>query len=279
MSINLTNNDGLRGKRRLRLDSQSEYMATGTALAEATQQAWHETTEGQTQCAASVLKTQLANKFLRALPDEDLARLLPSLGRVNLAARRSLDEPRSETGYVFFPEDAVVSYFAVFADGNTVEVAMTGRDGVSGLDLIFGKRPASHVERVTLAGSALKMKASRLVEEFARGGEFQRLLLEHVNCHFIQIAQRSACANRHKLDERLANWLLMMRDRLGADQLPLTQEWIADCLGARRAGITQAAILFQERGLISYNRGLIRLLDLEGLERAACECYGVLRYN
>lgn len=258
-----------------RRDFQESSAQAGGAAVSPARQAGGDGT--QRTVGAHSMKMLLTNKLLCALPDEEFGRLLPDLEPVSLSARQNLDDMHTQTRHVYFPEDAVISHFAILSDGNSVEVSMTGRDGVAGLDLVFGHRPPSHVERATIPGSALRMKATLFEEEISRGGSLQRLLFEHTGRHLAQISQRSACATRHRLEERLAVWLLMMHERSGADALPFTQELIADCLGMRRAGVTQAAIGFQERGLISYTRGLIRLLDIEGLMRAACECYGVLR--
>ena len=221
----------------------------------------------------------LSNRLLSALPDEDFARLLPGLEPVSLSARDSLQEPLGEIRYAYFPEDVVISHITSFADGSAAEVALTGREGVAGLGAVLGRQPASHTARVTVPGIALRMRVELLAGEFCAGAPFRRLLLEHAGRHLAQVAQRSACANRHRLSERLAAWLLLVQERTGSDELPLTQELIANRLGSRRAGVTQIACGLQERGLIRYGRGLIRILDRAGLESAACECYGVLRGN
>jgi CRP-like cAMP-binding protein len=231
----------------------------------------------QTEAAAPSMKPLLVNRLLGALPDEDFERLLPGLEPVSLVAVKSLDHSLDETRYVYFPEDAVISHVTAFSDGNAVEVALTGREGAADFGSVFGRRPASHWMRVTVPGSALRMRREFFAGEFCAGGAFRQLVLEHAGRHVAQISQRSACANRHRLAERLAVWLLMVHDRAGSDQLLLTQELIASRLGARRAGITQLAIDLQKGGLIKYSRGRLRILDRHGLERAACECYGAVR--
>ncbi|HWS55332.1 MAG TPA: Crp/Fnr family transcriptional regulator, partial [Pyrinomonadaceae bacterium] len=218
----------------------------------------------------------LANKLLSALPGEDFERLLPALDPVSLSSRDKFDDSR-DAAHVYFPEDSVVSHLVLLEDGSTVEAAMTGREGVVGLGAVFGQHTPSHWARVTLAGSALRMRADAFRREFAGGEALRALLLEHAGRHFAQVAQRAACIGRHRVEARLAVWLLMLHDRAGADELPLTQEFIARRLGTRRAGITEAAGRFQQRGLIAYSRGTLHLLDRPGLEAAACECYGALR--
>jgi CRP-like cAMP-binding protein len=227
--------------------------------------------------ASGSMKRLLANRILGALPDQDFERMLPGLEPVSLNAFKSVDDTLEETRYVYFPEDAVVSHLTVFSDGNAVEVALTGREGMVGFGKTFGTRPPSHWSRVTVPGTALRMRLELFSGEFCGGGPFRRLLLEHAGRHMAQISQRSACANRHRLAQRLAAWLLMVHDRAGSDLLTLTQELIAGRLGARRAGVTQLAVDLQQRGLIKYSRGRVRILDRRGLEQAACECYGALR--
>jgi CRP-like cAMP-binding protein len=224
------------------------------------------------------LRRLLANRLLSALPGGEFERLLPALEPVPLAARDKLDDSR-EAAHVYFPEDAVVSHLVLLEDGSTVESAMTGREGVVGLGAVFGQSAPTHWARVTLPGNALRMRAETFRREFSGGEAFRTLLLEHAGRHFAQVAQRAACISRHRVEARLAVWLLLLHDRAGSDELPLTQEFIARRLGTRRAGITEAAGRFQQRGLITYSRGTLRLLDRPGLESAACECYGALRDN
>jgi len=218
----------------------------------------------------------LANKLLSGLPASEFERLLPALEPVTLSGRDKLDDSR-EAPHVYFLEDSVVSHLVLMEDGSTVEAAMTGPEGLIGLGAVLGQHTPSHWARVTLPGSALRMRAETCRREFAASDTFRRLLLEHAGRHLSQVAQRAACISRHRVEARLAVWLLLLHDRAGADVLPLTQEFIARRLGTRRAGITEIAGRFQERGLIGYSRGTLRVLDRAGLEAAACECYGVLR--
>ncbi len=218
----------------------------------------------------------LSNSFLGSLPPEDFERLAPSLEPVTLSARENFSNSE-EARHVYFPEDAVVSHLVVFEDGGTVEAAMTGRDGVVGLGAVFGHFTPTHWSRVTIPGSALRMRADLFRQEFAAGEAFRRLLLKYAARYSAQVAQRGACVSRHRVENRLAVWLLMLHDRAGSDQLPLTQELIARRIGTRRAGISEFAGSFQERGLITYSRGHLRVRDREGLEAVACECYRLIR--
>lgn len=224
------------------------------------------------------LRRLLANRLLSALSGEAFERLLPALEPVSLSARDKLDDSR-EAAHVYFLEDAVVSHLVLLEDGSTVEAAMTGREGVVGLGAVFGQHAPTHWARVTLPGSALRMRAETFRREFAADETFRGLLLEHAGRHTAQVAQRAACIGRHRVEARLAVWLLLLHDRAGSDDLPLTQEFISRRLGTRRAGITEVAGRFQERSLIGYRRGSLRILDRPGLEAAACECYAVLRNN
>jgi CRP-like cAMP-binding protein len=162
-------------------------------------------------------------------------------------------------------------------DGSTTEAAIIGREGVAGLSAIFAARPPSYWTQVTVAGSALRMSAEVLAEEFARGGAMQSLLLAYASARLAQISQKAVCNARHTVVERLCCWLLMVHDRVGDDELPLTHELIADHLGARRASISEAAMSLRERGIISYTRGQVRIVDRRALEAAACECYRTLK--
>ena len=218
----------------------------------------------------------LSNNFLGSLPPADFERVMPSLEPVWLSARENLSNSE-EARHVYFPEDAVVSHLVVFEDGGTVEAAMTGRDGVVGLGAVFGHFTPTHWSRVTVPGSALRMRADVFRQEFAASEAFRGLLLKYAARHSAQVAQRGACVSRHRVESRLAVLLLMLHDRAGSDELPLTQELIARRIGTRRAGISEFAGGFQERGLISYSRGQLRIRDRGGLEAVACECYRLIR--
>lgn len=218
----------------------------------------------------------LANGFLGALPAEDFGRVLPALEPVALHARENLPDS-ADARHVYFPETSVVSHLVVFEDGGTVEAAMTGRDGVVGLSAVFGHHAPTHWSRVTVPGSALRMRADFFRQEFQASDAFRRQVLACAARHTAQVTQRGACVSRHRVEQRLAVWLLLLHDRAGGDDLPLTQELIARRVGTRRAGISEFAGRFQEQGLVSYSRGVLRVRDRQGLEAVACECYGLMR--
>lgn len=218
----------------------------------------------------------LTNKLLTALPGDDFARLLPYLEPVSLSCGEDLYEFEEAIEDVYFPESAVISYLYTWEDGSTAEAALIGKEGLTGLSAIFDSPAPACCTQAIIPGTALRMSAEILRQEFARGQAMQRLLLSHAGIRIAQLSQRAACNGRHTVIERLCSWLLMLHDRVGDDQLPLTHEQIARHLGARRAGITEATTTLRDNQLVSCSRGQIRIIDRQGLEMAACECYRAL---
>lgn len=218
----------------------------------------------------------LTNNLLTALPGEDFTRLLPYLEPVSLSCGENLYGFGEGVRDVYFPENAVVSQLHILEDGCTTEAAIIGREGLTGLSAIFASRAPTYLTQVTIAGSALRMSAEALKQEFARGGAMQSLLLSYASARIAQLSQKAVCNARHTVVERLCCWLLMIHDRVGDERLPLTHEQIAHHLGTRRAGISEAAGSLRERGIISYARGQVRVIDRRALETAACECYRAL---
>jgi CRP-like cAMP-binding protein len=218
----------------------------------------------------------LTNHLLTALPGEDFTRLLPHLEPVSLACSENLYEFGRGIHDVYFPESAVISHLYFMEDGSTTEAALIGKDGMTGLSAIFAAPAPTYWTQVIIPGIALRMSAEVLKQEFSRGGAMQRLLLAYASARIAQLSQRAVCNGRHTVGERLCSWLLLIHDRVGNDQLPLTHEQISRHLGARRAGITDMAGALRGRHLISYVRGQIRIIDRQGLEMAACECYRTL---
>lgn len=219
----------------------------------------------------------LTNKLLTQLPGEDFARLLPHLEPVLLSCGDDLYGYGEDMHYVYFPETAVISHLHFMEDGSTTSATVVGREGMVGLSTIFGAPPPSHLTQVTIGGSALRVETEVIKREFARGGEMQRLLLGYTSIRLSQLSQRAVCNGRHRLDQRLCTWLLMIHDRAGEEQLPLTHEEIAHHLGTRRAGVTTTCNTLRDIGAINYHRGMLRILDRQKLETAACECYRALR--
>jgi CRP-like cAMP-binding protein len=215
----------------------------------------------------------LTNKILTSLPGAEFARLLPHLEPVEVACDENLYFLGDPAEFVYFPENAIVSHLHILSDGGTIETDMVGRDGLTGLNAIFNSRPPERWTKVIVGGSALRVKAEVMRQEFSLGGGLQQALLTYASARLAQVAQRAVCNGLHTVEQRLCSWLLMLHDRAGDERLPLTHERIARQLGTRRAGITELATSLRARGYISYSRGLISIVNQEGLEASACECY------
>jgi CRP-like cAMP-binding protein len=222
-------------------------------------------------------KRERDNKLIAALSPENLARLAPHLKRVTLEAEQIIHQIDEPIEHVYFPELALVSLLNILSDGTTVEVGVVGREGLVGISpLLEGERETTQAI-VQVAGEAQRISTGVLKEEFRQGGQLQTLLLRYTRTLMAQVAQTAVCNCLHHVDQRLARWLLMARLHLESDELPLTQEFIAHMLGTRRAGVSEAASLLQDAGLITYARGRITILDFRGLEDASCECYQSLQ--
>lgn len=215
----------------------------------------------------------ITNKLLAALPDEIFARLLPHLEPIFLSLGENLFGFNEDVQDVYFPESAVVSHLYILEDGGTTEADMVGKEGMIGLSAILDAPAPTHLTQAIISGTALRICATVLKEEFARSQTIQRLFLAHVGTRIEQLSQRAVCNCRHTVGERLCSWLLMIHDRLEKDQLPLTHELIARHLGARRAGITAVLAMLRDRHALNNNRGQISILDRQKLEMSACECY------
>jgi CRP-like cAMP-binding protein len=223
------------------------------------------------------LNLLLANRLLSVLPAEDFSRLFPHLEPVSLAAGEVLYKFDEEMRYAYFPETAVVSHLYILSEGGMTEADMVGREGMTGLSAVFNVPPPTYISEVALSGSALRARVDVLRQEFARGGAFQQALVRYAAARIALLSRRAVCNGNHRVEERLCTWLLMMHDRAGDAPLALTHERISRHLGTRRAGVTGAATLLRDRGIIDYTRGHIRVTDREGLEAAACECYPSVR--
>lgn len=219
----------------------------------------------------------LTNKLLTELPGEDFARLLPHLEPVSLSSGQDLYGHAGGIHYVYFPETAVISHLYYMEDGSMTSATVIGREGMAGLSKIFDASQPLYMTQVTIGGGALRVESEVIKREFARGGAMQRLLLGYTGARLAQLSQRAVCNGRHRLDERLCTWLLMIHDRAGEEQLLLTHEEIAHHLGSRRAGVTTACNVLRDAGAIDYQRGIIRIVDRQKLEAAACECYRALK--
>lgn len=221
-------------------------------------------------------KRLLINKMLASLPESEFDELLRYIEPVSLVTGHDLYRFQQEVDFAYFPETAVISQLYLLEDGSTSGASIVGSEGMIGLSAIFGSGPPAYRSQVIVGGSALRVRAEVIKHEFVRGRCLQQLLLGHIGARLEQLAQKAVCNGRHRVPERLCTWLLMIRDRASEEQLPLTQEQIAHHLGARRPGITAYCKALRDNGIISYHRGLIRILDRTALEASACECYWAL---
>ncbi|HTH94900.1 MAG TPA: Crp/Fnr family transcriptional regulator [Rhodocyclaceae bacterium] len=217
------------------------------------------------------------NHLLSSLPPDDYARLLPNLELVNMPLGEILYESGIQMRHVHFPTTAIVSLLYVMEDGASAEIAVVGNEGVVGVSLFMGGETTPSRAIVQSAGHAYRLRGQLLKDEFYRAGPLQHLLLRYTQSLLTQMAQTAVCNRHHTLDQQLCRWLLLSFDRLPANELIMTQELIANMLGVRREGVTEAAGNLQKAGLIEYRRGHIQLLDRAGLEARVCECYEVVK--
>jgi CRP-like cAMP-binding protein len=217
------------------------------------------------------------NTLLAALPEETQLRLAPHLKRVDMPLGTVLYEPGDILRCVFFPLDAIVSLLYVMESGASAEIAVVGNDGLIGVALFMGGASTPSRAVVQSAGSALRMPGNDLMAEFNRHTELQNLMLRYTQSLITQMAQTAVCNRHHTIDQQLCRWLLLSLDRLPGNQLNMTQELIANMLGVRREGVTEAAGKLQQQGVIEYHRGRIEVLDRPQLEKLACECYAVVK--
>ncbi len=218
-----------------------------------------------------------ANRLLAALPDAEFQRWLPLLEEVQLPLGRVLYESGVTMGHVYFPTTAIVSLLYVMEDGASAEIAVVGKEGLVGVSLFMGGGSTPSRAVVQSAGSGFRLRASAVNEEFNRAGPTLHLLLRYTQALITQMSQTAVCNRHHTLDQQLCRWLLLSLDRLDGDELTMTQELIANMLGVRREGVTEAALKLQRAGLISYARGRITTLNRPGLEARSCECYAVVK--
>jgi CRP-like cAMP-binding protein len=221
----------------------------------------------------------LTNKLLTSMSGADFATFLPHLEHVTLTAGEEIYPFGSKIETIYFPETAVISQVSYLEDGSATEIAVIGNEGMVGLSALLESRPSMFWTEVTIAGSALRASLASITDEFRRGKSLQTQILEYANNYLTQISQRVVCNSRHRLEERLCTWLLLMYDRAQGAPLTLTHEQIADRLGARRAGISSFCNLLRENGGIAYQRGVISVVSRQLLEKWSCECYHAISQN
>ncbi|MEP0800152.1 Crp/Fnr family transcriptional regulator [Funiculus sociatus GB2-M1] len=220
---------------------------------------------------------QAVNRLLATLLEPEYQRLVPHLEHVSLPLGQVLHKRGESIEYVYFPHRAIVSLLSTPEEGSKVEVGLVGNEGVVGIPNILGDNIAATTAMVQLAGSGMRIKASLIKSEFQQGGVLQSLLLRYTQALYALASQNAACNRLHHLEERLARWLLLVCDRVGSNELRLTQEFISEMLGVRRAGVTDAANSLQQAGLIRYHRGKITIVNRQELEAACCPCYGIIK--
>ena len=225
----------------------------------------------------STLDSPSQNHLLAALPTAEFEPLVAHLELVQLPLGEMLYEPGGQLKHAYFPTTAIVSLHYVMESGASSESAGVGNEGVVGVSLFMGGDTTSSSAVVQTAGHAYRMESRKLLDEFNRAGLFQRLLLRYTQALMTQISQTTACNRHHSVEQQLCRWLLLTLDRLPSNELVMTQELIANMLGVRREGITEAAGKLQHAGVIRYRRGHISVLDRAGLESRVCECYAVVR--
>ncbi len=217
------------------------------------------------------------NRLLLALPARNLKELMPELEHIRCQSEQVLLDADSSLNHVFFPYSGVVSVVAVYSDGSVIEAATIGREGCSGVQAMFGAKISSVRLLVQIPGSAAKMSRAAFTRAMGSMPSFRALMNAYVQAFLEQIMVSVACNGAHSLKQRLARWLLMMRDRSDEDTLPITQNLLAEMLGAQRPSVTNAARELESAGLIERGRRQVTILDRQGLTKASCECYQLVR--
>jgi CRP-like cAMP-binding protein len=225
---------------------------------------------------ATALRAPATNRLLAALPRNEYRRLLPNLEPFPLVFGEVIYEPGDLIRHVYFPASGIISLLAVEGQA-TLEVGIVGREGMVGLPVFMGVKTSRNRAVVRGAGTALRMKATAYRKECNNGGSLPRLLRRYSHSLLTQVTQGAACNRFHPMDARLARWVLMTRDRMGADEIQLTQEFLSNLLGVRREGVNKTAGTLQKQRLISYRRGTLTTLNRAGLEAVACQCYGIIK--
>lgn len=221
--------------------------------------------------------SKMQNHLLSALPLNEFERLSPHLELVELPLGLVMYESGEKLNYVYFPATAIISLLYVLENGSSAEIAVVGNEGILGISLFMGGETTPSRALVQSAGYGYRLKSSLLMIEFNRAGPLMHLLLRYTQALITQMSQTAVCNRHHTIEQQLCRWLLLSLDRLHSDSLIMTQELIANMLGVRREGVTDAAGKLQRAGLISYSRGHIEVIDRQGLEKASCECYAVVK--
>jgi len=217
------------------------------------------------------------NRLLAALPRQEYERLAPHLEPAHLPRGKTIALTGDTLRHAYFPANGMISLLSTSEGGEAIEVAMVGSEGFVGVPIILNAGVTPFWSVVQIQADAVRISGVALGREFDRGGRLRELLLKYSHSLLTQVAQSAVCNRFHTVQERLCRWLLVSRDRARSDTINLKQEDIAQMLGTARTGVTMAAVPLQDAGLIRYRRGKITILDREGLESAACECYSIVR--
>lgn len=218
----------------------------------------------------------IANRLLAALPPKDYERLSPHLEDVTLEFNTLLFDYGDPIRHVYFPCSGIISLLSGVGEVSTLEVGIVGREGMACLSLFFGSRRSRARALVQGKGTAMRIKASEFENECLRGGALPGIMLRFANYMLVQVSQTAVCYRFHKIEGRLARWLLLTGDRMETNEFPVTQDFMSNMLGASREAVSKSAGLLQKKELIGYSRGRIMIIDRLGLESVACKCYGIL---
>ncbi|BAY64167.1 cyclic nucleotide-binding protein [Calothrix brevissima NIES-22] len=217
------------------------------------------------------------NRLLAQLPPDELNNLYPHLEIVSLSLGQVIIEPHEPIPYAYFPVNSLLSLVAMMEDGSTVESGCIGREGMAGIPIILDASTTPMQTLAQIPGKAVRIKAGIFKDAFKTSNALQKILYRYIHTIIVLGSQSTGCNRLHNIEARLSRWLLMSSDGIASESLPLTQEFLSTMLGVRRSGVSETASKLQSRGLISYQRGNIQIVDRKRLETTACECYGIVK--
>jgi CRP-like cAMP-binding protein len=261
------------------LENAAFHINSGHALQKTveTVKRWAESNRYRKAVDNSLIKQLFANQLLVLLPDDVFAKLSPHFERVSLSCEENIYLAGDRIDFIYFPESAVMSEYQILEDGRTIEIAMTGREGIVGLSSVLNSHPATNWTQVSVPGTVLKISSQILRREFDRAEPFQTLIFDYINKYINQISQRAICNSYHIIEARFCTWLLMLVERSNSrNKLLLTQEQISRYLGVHRPSVTHIAQTLRKNKIINYVRGEISILDRQKLENSACSCYAAI---
>jgi len=221
--------------------------------------------------------TSVQNRLLASLPREEYERLQPYLEPVVLDVKRELYQPNVPIEFVYFPLEGVCSLLSLSSESQLIEVGTVGNEGMVGLPVFLGVRQVPGISMCQVPGTALRMREEELQTQVSRDSSLNEVLHRYTQALFNFISQSAVCNRLHSIEQRCCRWLLLTRDRVGTDEVPLTHEFLSQMLGVRRAGVTEVAARLQNAGFISYRYGKITIVDRAGLEATSCECYELIK--